>query len=327
MTKARWIVLGMMAAMPAVAITMATVGAGCSSSTATQPAEGGAGGGSEAGPDGAAMGDADANATLTLSWLVAQTPAVGIGQPDAEAGAEAPEAGTPQGGAADGGDAGNGVNGIPGVKVCVDQHAEIPCVMTAADGTFALPGLPPATDIVVTFEKSGYGNTIKAIETARTDMQDTNPIFMFLSTDPDPAIGVAVDRQNKGMVVFFAIGPDPDGGNNFAADMGATVTLSPAGGNGPFFLGNNNAFVLSATTTQAFFGAYYNLDPGTYTLTVNDPNNDCAPVSFPFGGWGYPVPPNSVKFPIRAGTLTDQVGVLCTKKSAIVKVDSGAGGG
>jgi len=43
-------------------------------------------------------------------------------------------------------------------------------------------------------------------------------------------------------------------------------------------------------------------------------NMDCAPISFPFAEWGYPMPPTSVRFPVLAGYITGPIGIFCTEK-------------
>jgi hypothetical protein len=297
---ARRVLFAALAGTPVVAAFLAMNGLACSSSATHSGAQAQANS-SDGGGGPPAADDGGGNA-LTLKWqvVVAATPGIGPG-PNADA----------------------GPMGIPDVTVCVNGHAEIPCVMTGPDGTFSLPGLPEAADIVVTLKKDGYVPALKAIETARTDMQTTNPIPMFLSSDPQPDLGFPVDMQQKGAVVFFVIGPaPPDSGAPFGPDQGATVTLSPTSGNGPLY-GDNNFFDAGTMSIVGGAGEYLNVDPGDYVLTVDDANHNCSAISFPFGGWGYPLPPASVKFPVLAGYVTDQVGFLCTPKARIVPVDGG----
>jgi len=149
------------------------------------------------------------------------------------------------------------------------------------------------------------------------------PIFMTLVSDPPPPVPVAVDWTSTGQIAFFAIGPAPDGGNNFTGDQGAAMTLSPASGSGPYYLSNNGLFVPGATAIASQLGYFYNVTPGTYTLTITDTMHDCAPIDFPFGGWGFPDPPTSIQFPVIAGYQTGLVGFLCTPKSLIVEAGTG----
>jgi hypothetical protein len=304
MTNAWRVVVAAVPGTPVLGVLLAMAGAACSSSathSGAQP-EAGAPGPSGDGASGTTNGD---STTVTLKWQIVLSATPGIG----------PDAG--QAAAGDG-----GPQGIPDVAVCVNGRPEIPCVMTGPDGTFALPGLPQATDVAITFKKDGFVPAVKAVETARTDMQTTNPIGMFSTSDPQPNLGFPIDMQQKGAVLFFVIGPAPDGGAGFAADEGATVMLSPASGNGPLY-GDNNFLDAATMGIVGGAGEFLNVDPGDYALTVNDPNHNCSPISFPFGGWGYPLPPASVKFPVLAGFVTAQVGFLCTAKARIVPVDGG----
>jgi hypothetical protein len=338
MTSRRWVLFASIVTAP-LAVAGSAV-SGCASSNSATPAEAGVEASviSDAGPAEAAADGA--THTVQLQWSVRplhlQAGVAGSG--DAGDAAVAPEAGATEAGVddaaggADGagdGSAEAGDGGRPmleGVKVCVYQNSAIPCVTSGANGEFILPGLPVRTNIAVTLEKTGYTSDLLAIATASIDMDGrANPIFMYASDSPTPPIGVPIDWVNKGQVSMFALGQTPDGGNGFAGDPGATLTLAPMSGNGPYFLDSHTNFVLGATSFVNNLAWYYNLTPGTYTLTYNDTRNDCEPISFQFGGWGYPVttPAHSLQFPIVAGYITGIVGEICTPNSIIVKTDGG----
>ncbi len=298
MTKPEWLLL--VVAMVAVPATVALVETGCSSTTATGiPAP-------EAGLPGPTDGSSK---TVSLKWVVVLNPRQsGSGNSD--------------GGFArvDGGD--GGLPGVAGAKVCAYQMPSVPCVMTDSDGIFTLAGLPPLADVLITFDKDGYRPIAQPVETASSDMDGTgNPLYMGRTSDPDPPIGGAVDWQNKGQVAFFVLGPNAllgDAGTAYVGDPGATVTVTPAtGGIGPLFLTDQNTFDASAKTLIDLQGEAYNLDPGNYTMTLGDPNNDCEPISYGFGGWGYPGAAHQVNFPVIPGYTTGLVGELCTPNSTL----------
>jgi hypothetical protein len=230
----------------------------------------------------------------------------------------------------DAGDATDVVNlgGLPplsGVQVCIYQNSSFPCVSTLADGTFTMPGLPIRSDVVLSFTKSGYQSYLLPIETASTDMDGrSSPIVMDLTPVYVPP-GVTYDAT-KGSVVAFAVtegGPD---GGSFVGVHDTTIALGPMSGSGPFFLDESGQ--LAPTTTTTFVGntaLYYNVAPGSYTLTYSNPTYDCEPISFPFGQFGIPVttPAHSLKITVGAGYVTGIVGVLCTVIPNIVAVDGG----
>ena len=291
MTKPEWLLL--VVAMVAVPAGVATLETGCSSTTAT---------GVPAPEAGAETSEAAAQG-LSLKWLVLLDPR---------------QAGTGNG---DGGVSDAGLPGVSGAKVCVYQMASIPCTTTDANGAFTLAGLPPLADLAITFDKDGYRPIAQAIETASIDMDGTaNPLYMGRTSDPDPPIGATVDWANKGQVAFFALGQNAitgDGGTAYIGDPGATVMITPMSGTGPLFLRDDNTFDTSSKTLVDLQGWAYNLDPGNYTMTLGDPNNDCEPISYGFGGWGYPGGPHQVNFPIIKGYTTSLVGELCLPNSRI----------
>jgi hypothetical protein len=174
--------------------------------------------------------------------------------------------------------------------------------------------------------------TLKPIGTASTDMDGRqNPIPMRRADAAEPAIGKPVDWQGKGQVVMFSLSQNPslsDGGQSFVGDVGAQVMLSPGGGDGPFFTDSHGQIVPGATSFVSTLGYYYNLAPGTYTLTLTDPSNDCEPILFPFAQVGYPLttPAHSLQFPVVAGYITEEVGMLCLPNSMPVSTDAGGGG-
>ena len=216
-----------------------------------------------------------------------------------------------------------GAQGIEGVDVCVYENSAIPCVVTDADGVFTLPGLPATSNLALTFRKDGYGPVLLPIATPNTDMNGLSsaggPITMPGTASP-PVAPVALDFINKGSVSVVAIILGPSGTpTDFTGDVGAKVRLTPMTGSGPYFLDRgNNAIVPSATSMVDDVAVYFNLDPGDYEVTVDDPSHACAPISTLFGGYGYPAPPTSVKFPIVAGYVTSAVAVYCTAQSATV---------
>jgi len=191
-------------------------------------------------------------------------------------------------------------------------------VVEGCRASFLLMG----ADLVLTCVKDGYVSSLRPIETAATDMDNSGaPLVTAKSGSPRPDLGIAYDDAN-GAVSFFTLLSEDDGG--LVLPLGVTVSLSPSSGDGPFFTNAENLFERSATSTVGGLGFFFNLAPGDYELTFDDPRADCAPISFPFGAFGYPAPPTSVKFPIRAGFVTDQVGVLCTPKSDLSGLDAGA---
>jgi len=75
----------------------------------------------------------------------------------------------------------------------------------------------------------------------------------------------------------------------------------------------------TASTNMGGAGNAISLTPVTapdppVPVTVDWQNKGQLSVSTPFGQFGYPAPPTSVKFPIVAGYMTGPIGIFCTAK-------------
>jgi hypothetical protein len=249
------------------------------------------------------------------------------GAGDAEAGAE--DAATVLATGGDAGDAGNAISlgdlpPVSGVQVCIYQNSSFPCVTTQADGTFTMPGLPIRADVVLSFTKSGFLSYLLPIETASIDMDGrSNPIFMDRAPGYLPP-GLTYD-MTKGEISAFAVSIGGADGGSFVGVQGTKIALSPMSGSGPYFSDQNGLPAPSATSFVGNSASYFNVDPGSYTLTYANSGYDCEPISFPFGQFGIPVttPAHSLKITVGAGYVTGIVGVLCTVNPVIVAVDGG----
>jgi hypothetical protein len=314
--KSRWFAGGTVLALPTAALMLLAAPGGCSShptAVATMEAS------PIAEDAGAAAATDDAVATVQLTWVVNLTANPGTGLGDGSTGPVASS------------DGGLQLQPIEGVKVCAMGHAEIACVMTASDGTFTISGLPPGGNVALTFDKPGYKSLIKPIEMGRTDEESPVPVLMSRTSDLEPHLGFPIDLQTQGAIQFFVLsfaGAIPDSGGTtllgFTSVPGVKMSLMPASGNGPYFVDNYNQVAVDAGGMVGFNALYYNVAPGDYSISVDDPKDYCAAISFTFASSGYPdlSVPHGVVFPVVAG-YTDAVGVLCTRNARLVPVDGG----
>jgi hypothetical protein len=270
----------------------ALLAAACTSDTAKSLSDGGAPGAHE---------DAHLPPGLTLTWRIKEAGALGA--------------------ATDGTPRVQDLPPLPGVRVCVYERDDLPCATTDKDGIFVLGGFKSLEHAVLTCQKDGYVSSLRSIEAASTDMDGTgSPILMGSSDGPDPDIGVPV-RKGTGAISALAIEPGTDGG--VVLKHGTHLTLSPAGGDGPFFTNSDSVFDRAATTMVGGVGFFFNLSSGDYELTFDDETSDCAPISFPFGQFGFPSPPHGVRFKVLDDYVTDQIAVLCTQKSIVTPEPDG----
>lgn len=213
--------------------------------------------------------------------------------------------------------------GLPGVVVCVDGRGDIGCATSGPDGTFALEGLPPMTNLVLTFAKDGFIPESSSIQTASTDMRvTTTSVAMFPLQQTTPR-GAPHDPESGG-AEFLAVSASSTEPSGFGLLEGVTVSLDPPRGEGPdFFVGTQ--FRRRATATRHGVGFFWNLPPGDYTLTFEHPDYDCSAIQTPLAAFGIPVQgtPNAVRFTVLAGHLVQQLAVFCTAKSVVVATDGG----
>jgi hypothetical protein len=300
-------------------LVLFAVQGGCASSSA-QPTRGESPEASAVTPDaGGGTTSGDAGATFSLSWSVALSVNPGTGLGDGSVGL------------VDAGDGGSRLEPIAGVKVCAMRHTEIACAMTASDGSFTISGLIPGQQMALTFEKPGYISLIRPIVMGKMDEQDTVPVLMSRTSDAEPDLGAVIDLQTFGAVQFFLVSFAGAIANTGAPNLyglsdvpGVKVSMSPASGLGPYYTDSSNRIAFDAGSTVGFDALYFNVAPGDYTISVDDPNDNCAALSFTYASAGYPAlsAPHGVAFPVVAG-YTDSVGVLCTRNARIVNVDGG----
>jgi hypothetical protein len=190
-------------------------------------------------------------------------------------------------------------------------------VSTDADGRFALGGLPPDERLVLTMTKEGWIPLLKTIETTNTDVDGGTPSFMTpLEAFEMLDYGVDIDWETHGAINFFAIGSN-DGPLGFGPFLGSKVSITPADGDGPIYLGEDGMPDLTAESTKTYGGAFLNLPEGDYELTFTPGSPaECAAISAPWSGWGWPTGGDgTVKTRVVAGHWTWAVGVLCTPLS------------
>lgn len=258
---------------------------------------------------------------LSTCWLIVLVSG-GCGDddgpsPDASADAGGSDGAAPDGGSPDGGPRTVAIEGdffrivtgattpVEGVEVCVDGHAEVACAMTNAMGAYRLEGVPPATDLLLTFDKDGY---LPAQRTVHTPAVRDMALFGFAFGDDDyvaffeTALDLTLD-PNLGILTFEATEASVVAVTHAGLEH-VTASIDPASGDGP---GYADAMQFPAgtltETSRSGWGYFVNVEPGEYLVTFTHPDRPC--VAHPELGW--PAPDGSTattRVTVAAGHVT-----------------------
>lgn len=220
---------------------------------------------------------------------------------------------------------------LAGVEVCVVdgtgvKNTAIPCATTNAAGEYALANLTPNQQLIVMFSKSGYSSQLIAADIGTSDVT-RGPMRLSAQQTDSGADGGSV--PNFGWDPTITIDP-AKGSMNIAATQpaatadsgvvpgfpgldwttGVSFTITPTGGNGPYYVNPNETWASSATATVNAWGAWFmNLAPGTYTVTATHPTLSCRAGG---GGYGWAQTDGTAKAPIIAGMNTQAIAFICT---------------
>lgn len=186
---------------------------------------------------------------------------------------------------------------IDGVEVCVDGSQPANCATTDATGEAVLT-VPANTELAIRALKTGLVGSLVPFETA---MEDTGfTLFKVTPTelaDRAQDFGVTLD-PTKGTVALLHAGQAP---------VGVTGSIAPASGEGPYYLSPTFTALPQATELQQGGGAlFFNVDPGTVTMSFSPAQAGCA---FVDAAWGTDAA--STTTPVEADVLSGPPNILC----------------
>jgi len=181
---------------------------------------------------------------------------------------------------------------VDGAEVCITMPAGYPdCVMTDATG-FTTIMAPANTDVVFRVTRSDLKPGLMPFTTTDVDgtfeAEVTDPLLeqillSFVSEEVD---------ETKGNVLVLAAGPM---GMSTVTDT--TYEMSPSSGSGPWYFDDGAQPDPELTmTSSAGAAAFANVDPGTYTVTLNGFTCDLE-IGFAREG-------NSAGIVVEAGAIT-----------------------
>ncbi|HRH00177.1 MAG TPA: hypothetical protein PLR99_28225 [Polyangiaceae bacterium] len=165
-----------------------------------------------------------------------------------------------------------------GFEVCVYEHPEVACALSKNGGMVELTGVPASSELLVSVTKAGYVPQLRFVVTETADLVMGTPRGPFTPesmASETARVGVTFDAAKTTLVVAAYEATDA----GVTPALGATFTLAPASGSGPFYLdeGNHLNPDTKGLTSQA--GAWFvNLDPGEGEVVVktSDAGRVCA---------------------------------------------------
>jgi hypothetical protein len=165
---------------------------------------------------------------------------------------------------------------LAGAQVCVAEPAGGPCATTDASGAFRLDGMPEETNVLVTFNATGYFPIAVTVRMRATDVAIDYTIPM---RDVVHSLARLVSGARA----------DPAKGHVFvqtARTAGVTTTMAPMTGMGPVYTSGGLPSPAATSTTTDGTAIYANFAPGEYEITfVPPPGNACVDteVNWPAG--------------------------------------------
>jgi hypothetical protein len=214
---------------------------------------------------------------------------------------------------------------ISGVEVCIYGHAEVDCDTTSSSGTFALAGVPADSNLLVSFEKKGYAKAFRMLSTRKEDydiLAETVLAKLTVGIAQAQMNGVDLNTFSGGAVQFFAANPG-DGVLEVALLSNYSATLenidgTPAVCGGPDGDAPCKPLYLDETgepdptlkaSTRTGVGAFGNVAPGKYVLSISHPELACDQ-HLPESGWPAEQV-DAVVVKVVDEWVTSQVGVFC----------------
>jgi len=167
----------------------------------------------------------------------------------------------------------NGVDNSPiaGAEICFVSHLDIPCIETAADGSYAIE-LPAETKVEVEVVKDGFISVRSNFITRASDSSLAAQMFQPAAVEAAFQLaGAPYDAAKGGLLVRVY---DPAKGQTVGL-AGVAIDLEPSDGEGPFYL-DGLTFNTTATATTPIGNALFSvLEDKTYKLSFTSATHEC----------------------------------------------------
>lgn len=162
-----------------------------------------------------------------------------------------------------------GLAPLEGVQICIFEDSSIPCAMSDENGRYAVRA-NKNTDVIVEYELAGYMTKLRHIRLAAED-RDLSIFNMESDARVTELLGQAgVTRVPGTCIAAVQVSGQRDG---------ATATLVPGGGDGPFYTTTNEDIdpQLTGTTADGLgVAVFVNVPPGDYSMVVALDGFECT---------------------------------------------------
>jgi hypothetical protein len=160
---------------------------------------------------------------------------------------------------------------LPGVEVCVHTHPELPCATSDSLGDYTLSA-PAEAEIALHFVKEGFMSALAPWTTGKDDQKtDWDLVPQTLASAVAGAVGATwPPPDGKGYFVFYLTAPTAGG------TMGATASISPASGVGPYYYDKTGLPDTSLTSVaEGKGGLFVEVDAGEVDVSIQHPGLIC----------------------------------------------------
>lgn len=187
---------------------------------------------------------------------------------------------------------------LAGVELCVPDHPEVACATSDASGRVAIT-LPGDSELMLKCQSATHGPGYMTWAIGRDDI-DAGEFGLIPSRTQELLFGAVggTDYTTQGALTVNVY-DDLVARDTWVA--GATMTIAPASGVGPTYVGENMlpSSSLDATSTGGP-GVFAGVTPGSLEVTLHHPDKTCAP------GFGWPADaPLTLRTRIFAGGVSN----------------------
>lgn len=193
---------------------------------------------------------------------------------------------------------------LAGVRVCVYEHAEVPCAVSDSEGRYTLAGLPKDLDVYLTYEKDSFAPMLwKPVSGTGDEM----PAMFMLTREYRDAFAKAgrIEPDDSTGLIYFGAHLLESRGTMVHQKFGTqeryylraySLSVAPAAKAGPVYVSSHGSPDANLTVASAAGWGIVQAVPGDYTLSYEHPSLSCP----------------TVEAKVVKGFITAYVSVVCS---------------